>query len=69
MRGEQVIDDPILAIEILSVSNRAETWSNVWTYCSIPSLLEIMVCTHSLGRRRNIAACSRPKLARTFRVS
>ncbi len=42
-RGEALLDDPLLAIEILSVSNRAETWSNVWTYCSIPSLREIMV--------------------------
>ena len=42
-RGEQTIEDPILAVEILSASNRAETWANVWTYCSIPSLQEIMV--------------------------
>lgn len=42
-RGEQVIDDPILAIEILSATNQPETWANVWTYCSIPSLKEIMV--------------------------
>ena len=48
-RGEPVMTAPILAIEILSVSNRAETWSNVWTYCTIPTLREIMVI-HAASR-------------------
>lgn len=30
-------------IEILSPSNQAETWANVWAYASIPSVLEILV--------------------------
>jgi hypothetical protein len=30
-------------VEILSPSNRAETWANVWAYTSIPSLREILV--------------------------
>jgi len=42
-RGEPLLDSPLLAIEILSVSNRAQTWSNVWTYCSVPELQEILI--------------------------
>ena len=38
-----VLEDPVLVIEILSPSNQAETWSNVWTYTSIPSVREILV--------------------------
>ena len=32
-----------LVIEILSPSNRAETWTNVWSYTTIPSVREILV--------------------------
>lgn len=35
--------DPILIVEILSPSNRAETWANVWAYTSIASVREILV--------------------------
>jgi Uma2 family endonuclease len=42
-RGEPLLNDPLMAVEILSISNRAQTWSNVWTYCSIPELREILV--------------------------
>lgn len=35
--------DPVLLIEILSPSNRAETWTNVWAYTTIPSVQEILV--------------------------
>ena len=38
-----LLDDPVLVIEILSPSNRAETWANVWTYTSVPSVQEILV--------------------------
>lgn len=41
--GQQTIVSPVLLIEILSPSNRAETWSNVWTYTTIPSVQEILV--------------------------
>jgi Uma2 family endonuclease len=41
--AQQTIVDPVLLIEILSPSNRAETWSNVWTYTSLPSVQEILV--------------------------
>ncbi|MBV9251516.1 MAG: Uma2 family endonuclease, partial [Acetobacteraceae bacterium] len=35
--------DPVLLIEILSPSNQAETWANVWAHTTIPSVQEIVV--------------------------
>jgi Uma2 family endonuclease len=47
---EPVIADPILIVEILSPSNEAETWANVWAYTTIPSVREIVVLrTISIG--------------------
>ncbi|WP_034999165.1 Uma2 family endonuclease [Beijerinckia mobilis] len=40
---ESALTDPVLVIEILSPSNQAETWANVWTYTTIPSVMEILV--------------------------
>ena len=40
---EAVLTDPVLLIEILSSSNQAKTWTNVWTYTSIPSVREILI--------------------------
>jgi Uma2 family endonuclease len=40
---DKALRDPVLLIEILSPSNRAETWSNVWSYTTIPSVREILV--------------------------
>ena len=40
---EAVLTDPVLVIEILSPSNQAETWANVWAYTTIPSVREIVV--------------------------
>lgn len=40
---EQMLGDPVLLVEILSPSNRAETWSNIWTYTTIPTVREILV--------------------------
>lgn len=40
---EQALSAPVLMIEILSPSNKAETWTNVWTYTTIPSVKEIAV--------------------------
>jgi Uma2 family endonuclease len=40
---ESALTGPVLVIEILSPSNQAETWANVWTYTSIPSVREILV--------------------------
>lgn len=47
---EVTLTDPVLLIEILSPSNRAETWSNVWAYTTIPSVREILVVqTDAIG--------------------
>ena len=43
------LPDPVLPIEILSPSNQSETWGNVWTYTTIPSVQEILVlCSSSI---------------------
>ncbi len=41
--GLATMPDPVLLVEILSPSNPADTWSNVWAYSSIPSAHEILV--------------------------
>jgi Uma2 family endonuclease len=35
--------NPVLIIEILSPSNQADTWANVWAYTSIQSVREILI--------------------------
>lgn len=40
---EATLSDPVLVVEILSPNNQAETWANVWTYTTIPSVQEILV--------------------------
>lgn len=45
--------DPVLLVEILSPSNQRETWSNVWTYTTIPSVQEILVL-HSAKIRADV---------------
>ncbi len=40
---QAALPEPVLLVEILSPSNHAETWTNVWTYTSIPSVQEILV--------------------------
>ncbi len=42
-RGLRTLPDPVLLIEILSPSNEAATWDNVWTYTTLPSVREILV--------------------------
>jgi len=37
---ETALTEPVLIVEILSPSNQAETWANVWTYTTIPSVKE-----------------------------
>jgi Uma2 family endonuclease len=39
----KVLPEPLLLIEILSSSNKVETWANVWSYVTIPSVAEILV--------------------------
>jgi Uma2 family endonuclease len=41
--ADLMLPEPVLLIEILSPSNEVETWANVWTYASIPSVAEILV--------------------------
>ena len=40
---EHSLTDPVLIVEILSPSNQAETWANVWACTTIPSVREILV--------------------------
>ena len=37
-----MMPEPVLLIEILSPSNEDETWANIWTYTTIPSVTEIL---------------------------
>ena len=39
----RTMPDPIVLIEILSPSNTADTWDNVWAYTTIPTVHEIVV--------------------------
>ncbi|MGH7152678.1 MAG: Uma2 family endonuclease, partial [Acetobacteraceae bacterium] len=41
--GQSSLPDPVLIVEILSPSNQAKTWTNVWAYTSVPSVQEILV--------------------------
>lgn len=41
--GGQMLPDPLILIEILSPSNESETWANVWTYLTIPTVREVLV--------------------------
>lgn len=41
--GQVVLEAPVLLVEILSPGNRAQSWANVWTYTSIPTVVEILV--------------------------
>lgn len=41
--GQQTLPDPILLIEILSPGNASDTWDNVWSSTTIPSVREIIV--------------------------
>ena len=40
---QRCLPDPVLAVEVLSPSNARQTWSNVWTFTTIPSMREILV--------------------------
>jgi len=41
--AQPAMNEPLLLVEILSPSNQAKTWSNVWAYTTIASLQEILV--------------------------
>jgi Uma2 family endonuclease len=38
---EFAVAKPTLVVEILSDYDEAETWSNIWTYATVPSVIEI----------------------------
>jgi Uma2 family endonuclease len=40
---EYDVTDPALIAEILSPSNRNETWRNVWSFTTIPSVREVLL--------------------------
>jgi Uma2 family endonuclease len=40
---DALLRDPFVLIEILSPSNRSDTWADVWSYTTIPSVREILV--------------------------
>ena len=52
-QAEPVLHEPIMVAEILSSSDERETWSNVYTYCSIPSVLDILILA-SENRRAEV---------------
>ena len=45
--GLIALPDPVLIVEILSPTNESDTWENVWTYVSIPSVREVLVLRSS----------------------
>jgi Uma2 family endonuclease len=47
---EYDVSNPVLIAEVLSPSNRAETWRNVWSYTTIPSLREILILSSTAIR-------------------
>ncbi|MGE0224099.1 MAG: Uma2 family endonuclease [Acetobacteraceae bacterium] len=49
-RDDAALRKPVLLVQILSPSNRGETWTNVWAFTTIPSLSEILVVrTEAIG--------------------
>ena len=40
---EATLADPVLIVEILSPTNHAQTWANVWAFTTIPSVREILI--------------------------
>jgi Uma2 family endonuclease len=66
---EYALTDPVLLIEILSPSNKAETWANVWAYTTIPSVQEILI-VHGTAIRADLlrrdAAGNWPEQATTI---
>jgi Uma2 family endonuclease len=43
MRGDQVVTDPVLIMEVLSPGNSDDTRDNVRAYATVPSVREIVV--------------------------
>ena len=51
--NDQLLPDPVLLIEVLSPGNSDDTWDNVWAYCTIPTVREIVV-VHSTRIRAEL---------------
>ena len=47
---EYDVSNPVLIVEILSPSNRADTWRNVWAFATIPGLHEILILSSTAVR-------------------
>ncbi len=50
---EYDVSEPVLLVEILSPTNKTETWTNVWAYTTIPSVREILIL-HSVRIRAEL---------------
>jgi len=50
---DRLLREPLVVVEILSPSNRADTWANVWSYTTIPSVWEILVL-HTADMRADL---------------
>jgi Uma2 family endonuclease len=65
--GQRTLAEPRLLVEILSPTNRRETWQAVWAYTTIPSLQEIVVIesmrvqAHLLRRQPDASWPERPE--------
>jgi len=47
---EYDVSNPVLIVEVLSPSNRADTWRNVWAFTTVPSLREILILSSTAVR-------------------
>ncbi len=56
-----ILDQPVLLVEVLSPSNKAKTWTNVWTYTTLPSVREIVV-VHSRRVEVQLLRCSKDRI-------
>jgi Uma2 family endonuclease len=54
---DRLLREPVVLVEILSPSNPKDTWANVWSYTSIPSVREILVL-HTAQLRADLLARS-----------
>jgi Uma2 family endonuclease len=44
------VSNPVLIVEILSPSDRSDTWRNVWAFATIPDLHEILILSSTAVR-------------------
>ncbi len=48
------VSEPVVLVEILSPTNKAETWTNIWSYTTISSVREILIL-HSVRVRSELS--------------